>query len=149
MKNLHHYAVGDAPGGSMADHGRKALFTVSTNRVAAQLFSDRNLQRLDLMLRRVIREKYGHVVSRQSVDELAIVLRAVYEMYGNPASEHPELEVEKLNAYALEYLVPHVKGNIDAYISYVRDSTTPYRLLDRPTNTSLRGQNVAWNHLMD
>jgi hypothetical protein len=48
-----------------------------------------------------------------------------------------------LNAEVLGYVIPHIKSNIDHYIGYLRDSTQPYRLLDRPQNTSLKGEQTV------
>lgn len=138
-----------APGGSYGDWGRKAVFTTCSNQVASMLFSERNLERVNGMLRTIIKKKYGYTIGRQSFDELAIVLRSMYEMHGNPGASDPAAEVQKLNARAMEFLIPHVKANIESYFAYIRDSTRPYRLLDRPTNTSLRGQNVMYNSTLD
>jgi hypothetical protein len=101
------------------------------------------------MVRTIIKKKYGYTIGRQSFDELSIVLRSMYQMHGNPGAADPAAEVQKLNAYAMQFLVPHIKANIESYLAYIRDSTTPYRLLDRPTNTSLRGQNILYNSTLD
>jgi hypothetical protein len=138
-----------APGGSYSDWGRKSVFTTCNNKVASILFSERNIERVQTMIRTIIRNKYRHNIGRQSPDEISIVLRSMYEMHGNPGAHDPVAEVERLNARAMEFLIPHIKANIESYIAYIRDSTRPYRLLDRPTNTSLRGQNVLYNSLLD
>ena len=131
------------------DWGKKSVFTACGNDVASILFSRRNIERVQTLIRTIIKKKYGHVIGRQSSDEIAIVLRAVYEMHGNPGAPDPAAEVVKLNARAMEFIIPNIKSNIDSYYAYIRDSTTPWRLLDRPTNTSLRGQNVLYNSIID
>jgi len=143
------YSPGDAPGGSYSDWGRKAVFTTCSNDVASVLFSQRNIERVQTMIRTIIKRKYGYVIGRQSQDEIAIVLRSVYEMHGNPGARDPAAEVATLNARAMEFIIPNIKSNIESYLAYMRDSTTPWRLLDRPTNTSLRGQNVMYNSIID
>jgi len=138
-----------APGGSYGDWGRKSVFTTCNNQVASILFSERNLERVQTMIRTIIKNKYGYSIGRQSQDEISIVLRSMYEMHGNPGAPNPATEVSRLNARAMEFFIPHIKANIESYIAYIRDSTKPYRLLDRPTNTSLRGQNVLYNSVLD
>ena len=122
---------------------RKVLSQCDSNRVVGSFFSDRNIAHLQTQMRRIIKDKLGVVIDRQSDQELVQVMRAMYSMRGNPRPENVAEEVRRLNTIVLDWVVPHLVTNIKAHYGYLRDISRPYRLLDRPKYASLKGEQTV------
>jgi hypothetical protein len=127
-------------GTSYRDAMRASLFACDDNPLINAFFSKRNIESLQTQMRIIMKEKYGHVISKQSETELVLIMRGIFALHGNTVSSDINCQVKQLNAEVLGYVIPHIKSNVDHYIGYLRDSTQPYRLLDRPQNTSLKGE---------
>lgn len=141
MSRLNTYNVEqNAEGTSYADAMRASLFACSDNNLVTAFFSRRNIQNLQTQIRIIMKEKYGYTIGPQSETELVLAMRGVYALNGNTVSPNIGCQVRQLNAEVLAWVIPNIKTNIDHYLGYLRDSTRPYRLLDRPQNTSLKGQ---------
>jgi hypothetical protein len=67
-------------------------------------------------------------------------MRGVYALHANTVCRDVAAQTRQLNAEVLAIVIPSIKVNIDHYLGYIRDSTRPYSLLDRPQNTSLKGE---------
>lgn len=128
---------------SYSDDLKKVLFQCSTNKVVERFFSHRNIEHLQTMMRRAIKQKLDVVIDRQSDQELVQVMRAMYSMRGNPRPDDVGAEVDRLNAIVLEWVIPHLVVNIRAHYGYLRDIANPYRLLERPTYASLKGEQTV------
>jgi len=126
-----------------SDDLKKVLFQCSTNKVIGRFFSDRNIEYLQTMMRRAIKQKLDVVIDRQSDQELVQVMRAMYSMRGNPRPDDIGQEVDRLNTIVLEWVIPHLVVNIRAHYGYLRDISNPYRLLERPKYASLKGEQTV------
>ena len=144
MTRLDETNLGD-DGPTYADAMRASLFACSDNRLITTFFSRRNIQNLQTSIRIIMREKYGHTISPQDETELVLVMRGIYALHANTVCNDILSQVKQLNAEVLAYVIPNIKTNIDHYIGYIRDSTQPFRLLQRPQNTSLKGQNTLFS----
>jgi len=127
-------------GTSYADAMRASLFACSDNHLITAFFSRRNIQNIQTNIRIIMREKYGHTIGPQDETELVLVMRGIYTMHANTVCRNVDSQIRHLNAEVLAYVVPNIKTNIDHYLGFLRDSTRPYVLLERPQNTSLKGE---------
>lgn len=67
-------------------------------------------------------------------------MKAFYLQYGkNLPIDVPE-QVQELNNLVIEYLVPKVIIQVNQYLSYLVDISTPYRIVEYPTNTAIHGE---------
>lgn len=110
--------------------------------LAKTFFSAGNMNTIQNNLRIVVREKTGHVIGRQSDEQVAIVMRGMYMLYADPGND-TDSEVRRLNAIVLSQLAPMVGTGIAAYLGYIRDSTNMYVPLERPKNMSQRGSKTT------
>jgi len=141
MVNLNTRPVDQGSEGmSYADAMRASLFACGDNHLVTAFFSRRNIQSLQTQIRIIMREKYGHNIGPQDETELVLAMRGIYALHANTVCRDVTRQTRQLNAEVLAYVIPNIKTNIDHYLGYLRDSTRPYRLLDRPQNTSLKGE---------
>jgi len=119
---------------------RASLFACSDNHLITAFFSRRNIQNIQTNIRIIMREKYGHTIGPQDETELVLVMRGIYTLHANTVCRNVDSQIRQLNAEVLAYVIPNIKTNIDHYLGFLRDSTRPYVLLERPQNTSLKGE---------
>ncbi len=129
----------------IVDAVRASNFACQDNDLLNTFFSNQNINTLQTRLRVVMKEKYGYTISRQDDTELVLIMRGIYNMNDSVVMARTVRDqVEYLNARVLEYIIPQVRTNIRHYLGYLRDSTRPYQLLDRPQNTSQRGESTLY-----
>lgn len=108
--------------------------------LAEAFFSPVNLTAIQNLLRVVIQQKTGYTIGRQSDEQVAIVMRAMYTLHAAHANpDGIEAEVRRLNAIVLSELAPIVGSNIAAYLGYLRDASTLPDPLPRGVNSSIKG----------
>jgi hypothetical protein len=108
--------------------------------LSVAFFSPINLAHLQVRLREVIYKKTRHIIDRQSDEQMAIVMRAIFLRTMPHAADDVQRELARLNNGVLAEVVPLVGSGIAQYLSYLRDSTTQPLLLDRPINESIKGR---------
>lgn len=109
--------------------------------VAKLFFSARNMEALQEGLRRRVYHESGHVVSRQSDRDLAIIMRSMYLQYaGNDPSPSTILpQVRELNGKVLDFCVPQIVNEISMYLGYQRDLARLPEPLQRGTADTRKG----------
>lgn len=128
------------------DAVRASNFACSDNELLNTFFSEQNINSLQTSLRVIMKEKYGYSISRQDDTELVLIMRGVYNANDSTVSYScVKKQVEYLNMRVLEVVIPQLRTNIRHYLGYIRDSTRPYTLLDRPQYTSQRGEFTLYN----
>ena len=106
-------------------------------------FSRANVDRVQSDLRCVIQKKLGYGISRQSDDQLLIVMRAVYMQDGDQSPSDPRTELERLNGIVVAQCAPIVASNIKQFLGYLEDASRIPAPLERGINTSIKGSNTA------
>lgn len=97
------------------------------------------------LLQRGIRNKILNVtngeinISRQSDDELKIVMRSIYYQYGKNNSYNVKEQVLDLNIRVIEWCVPEIISNIKQSLQYLKDISTLPEPLDRSVLPSKKG----------
>jgi len=130
----------------MVDAVRASNFACKDNELLNTFFSQENINRIQTQLRVMMKDRYGYRISRQDDTELVLIMRGIYNMNDSVVVPSHTLrdQVEYLNARVLEYVIPQLRTNIRHYLGYLRDTTRPYQLLDRPRNTSQRGEHTLF-----
>lgn len=106
-------------------------------------FSRANVDRIQADIRCVIRRKLGYGISRQSDDQLLIVMRAVYMQDGDQSPPDPRAELERLNGIVVAQCAPIIASNIKQFLGYLEDASRIPAPLERGINTSIKGSNTA------
>ena len=113
-----------------------------TNPVSSGFFSPENIKIIQNAIRREVFEKSqpkGYIIDDQSVDELKIIMRALYLQYGRNAPFDIQGQINDLNRKVLDWSVPHILSAVDHYHYYLNDISHMPVPLAREMNLSSAG----------
>jgi hypothetical protein len=117
-------------------------------------FSQENVDNIQKLLRMLVYKEMGKIIDNQSPTDLLIVMRSMFLSYSN----HPELiepemteekknkllvqyqnEVARLNELVVNYTVPQICSQLQQYLQYLEDASSPVRPMDKPVSTNVAG----------
>ena len=109
--------------------------------VSKLFFSIDNINLLQRGIRnKILNDTQGEInISRQSDDELKIIMRSIYFQYGKNSSYNVRDQVLSLNTRVIEWSVPEIISNIKQSQKYLQDISTMPVPLERSTLPSTKG----------
>jgi hypothetical protein len=115
--------------------------TIERNPLECKFFSKENLDLLqELIIKNVFTKSDGNWrISRQSDNELLIIMRSIYLQYGKNLPYEIDRQVEELDKQVLIYVIPSVMSSIQQHLAYVRDAGSTVRPLDRGEISTMKG----------
>jgi hypothetical protein len=105
-------------------------------------FSKANIELIQNNIRRSVFDKSqpkGYVIDDQSVDELKIIMRAIFYQYSMNLPSDIAGQVKDLNQKVVDWSVPHILSAVDHYHYYLKDIDTLPVPLARPVHLSRAG----------
>ena len=110
-------------------------------------FSPQNIDIIQNQIRYSVYERSGNkwVIDPQSVDELKIVMRAQYFLYGRNLCTNITEQVDELNKRVVDWIVPKVFMEIKQYMYYLNDISKMPVPLAHPTSMSPAGTRTPEN----
>jgi hypothetical protein len=112
------------------------------SQLSEAFFSSENVQRLQTLIRKAVFDRSqpkGYVVDNQSVDELKIVMRAIYLQYARNLPSNIAGQVADLNAKVVDWSAPHILSAVDHYYYYLNDISQMPTPIAQPVNLSRAG----------
>ena len=113
-----------------------------TTPLSTAFFSPENTQSIQNGIRREVFEKSqpkGYIIDNQSVDELKIIMRAIYYQYARNMPFDIQGQINDLNRKVLDWSVPHILSAVDHYHYYINDISHMPVPLAREMNLSGAG----------
>lgn len=112
------------------------------DQLARLYFSDANVEALQVGLRNLVyaRSSGRHVIGRQSDAELRTIMRSIYLQNASHRGFEVLEEVRALNGRVLDYAVPRVLAELEAYTQYRRDVSAAPSLLTPAASTNVKGE---------
>ena len=95
-----------------------------TSPVSELYFSAENVEQIQQRIRREVYDRSmpkGYVIDKQSVDELKIIMRAIYLQYARNLPNDVAGQVADLNTKVCDWAVPHILSAVDHYFYYIND----------------------------
>ena len=92
--------------------------------VSEIFFSSENVDRIQNWIRSEVFNKSkpkGYVIDKQSVEELKIIMRAIYLQYARNLPNDIGGQVKDLNQKVIDWAVPHILSAVDHYHFYIND----------------------------
>lgn len=96
----------------------------SSNKLSAAFFSRENVQAIQNLIRKDVFQKSqpkGYVIDDQSVDELKIIMRALFLQYAKNLPHDIPGQIAELNQRVADWSVPHILSAVDHYQYYLKD----------------------------
>ena len=92
------------------------------NNLTRLFFSPQNIEAIQSMIRYYVHKLTdGQIVSKQSPDELFVIMRSIILQYGNFLSSGIIAEVKRLNSKVVNICVEKVSIEVDQYNHYIDD----------------------------
>jgi hypothetical protein len=92
--------------------------------VSEIFFSSENVDRLQNSIRKEVFTRSspkGYVIDKQSVEEIKIIMRAIYLQYARNLPKDIGSQVDDLNQKVIDWCVPHILSAVDHYHFYIND----------------------------
>lgn len=120
----------------------KLTGTLAKSKLSGLYFSQVNVDFLqDQMIERIYKKSKGqHIISKQSEDELLIVMRSIYLQYGKNNDSNLQQQINSLNERVLEYCVGNILMNIEQYYDYLKDITKEQEIMEKPQYVHIKGE---------
>ena len=118
---------------------------VVPNALSRSYFSNDNVDNLQ---KQIINEVYRisqKTISRQSYQELQIIMKSMYLQYGRNIPTNIEEQVITLNKYVVDECVKIIIPNVLQYNKYIDDISSPIPIMPRSQNVSNKGS--KWGDL--
>ena len=92
--------------------------------VSGVFFSAKNVEVIQNSIRKSVYERSqpkGYIIDKQSIDELKIIMRAIYLQYARNLPTGIAEQVADLNKKVCDWSVPHILSAVDHYHFYIND----------------------------
>lgn len=111
--------------------------------VSNLFFSRRNVDYLQYMMKKLVHKETGHLIGRQSDEELLIIMRSIYLSDSKNLPDQITQQVAELNYLVLKYavyeeIIPKVKG----YTTFLHDNLRTNVVLPRERYVSQKGSRI-------
>lgn len=117
-------------------------------------FSQQNVDNIQNLIRMLVYKHTKEVIDNQSNTELLVVMRSTFLAF----SKHPQLldesmsvdvkkklllqytdEVDRLNQLVIDSTVPVIVSQLQQYLVYLSDASSPLRVMEKPLSTTVKG----------
>lgn len=117
-------------------------------------FSKQNIDNIQNVIRHLIYKELLQVIDRQNDTELMIVMRSIFlEYHRHPKLLTPNMtdaektrltkqytdEVSRLNDLVINESVPRIISQLQQYMDYLKDCSTPRSIMPKPQSASVTG----------
>ena len=120
-----------------------AITGISEKTIMSDLFlSEQNINLIQLQTINIINKNYNYKISKQSKNELIIIMRSIYlnNATNNYFTENDlKNELKKLNSIVINYCVDNIIKNINSHLLYLKKINNNRDVIDLPTNTNSKG----------
>jgi hypothetical protein len=105
-------------------------------------FSEKNVRAIQNSIKAAIYSRSGAnkwVIDDQSMDELQIIMRAMFLQYARNQPTNIEEQVAELNSIVVEWAAPKIMSEIEQHFFYLRDISQMPQQMIHPMNVSSAG----------
>jgi hypothetical protein len=117
-------------------------------------FSKQNINNIQNVIRHLIYKELSQVIDNQNVTELMIIMRSIFlEYHRHPKLLTPNMtdvektkltkqytdEVSRLNDLVINESVPRIISQLQQYMDYLKDCSSPRTIMEKPQSGSVSG----------
>jgi len=113
---------------------------VVPNALSRTFFSNDNVERIQNEIVNNVYNQSKKLISRQSYQELQIIMKSIYLQYSRNLSNNIEEQVYTLNKYVIDECVSIIIPNVIQYNKYITEITGPLPVPPRSINVSNKGE---------
>ena len=122
------------------DYKEALTGTLECSTLSKAFFSKQNMQIIQNSIRATVyaRSNNQHIIGQQDTINLQIIMRSIFLQYTRSISTNITQQISDLNNLVVNFCVPKILPEIDAYIKYKNDVSTLVVPLDRPVQTDFK-----------
>ena len=122
------------------DYKEALTGTLECSTLSKAFFSKQNMQIIQNSIRATVyaRSNNQHIIGQQDTINLQIIMRSIFLQYTRSISTNITQQISDLNNLVVNYCVPKILPEIDAYIKYKNDVSTLVVPIDRPVQTDFK-----------
>jgi hypothetical protein len=113
-----------------------------TTPLSEAYFSAENMEIIQHAIRKAVYDRSqpkGYLIDKQSVDELKIIMRAIYYQYARNLPSDIPAQVADLNTKVVNWSAPHILSAVDHYHYYLSDISHLPIPMEQPQHLSKAG----------
>ena len=109
-----------------------------------KLISDNNIEYIQKKLIDIVYQKTNGkiIIPKQNKTHLILIITDIYETQSKNLNYDIDIQVNDLNNQVINYCLDSIKIEINSYLKYLIDSSSPYTNLDRPMNVNKNNRNL-------
>ncbi len=109
-----------------------------------KLISDNNIEYIQKKLIDIVYQKTNGkiIIPKQNKTHLILIITDIYETQSKNLNYDIDIQVNDLNNQVINYCLDSIKIEINSYLRYLNDSSSPYTNLDRPMNVNKNNRNL-------
>ena len=109
-----------------------------------KLISDNNIEYIQKKLIDIVYQKTNGkiIIPKQNKVHLILIITDIYETHSKNLNYDIDIQVNDLNNQVINYCLDSIKIEINSYLRYLNDSSSPYTNLDRPMNVNKNNRNL-------
>lgn len=124
-------------------------FNQEETEITKTFFSNTNIDLIQLMIYNNIKHNYNYKIDKQPIENLLMVMRSMYILYGNPKNTDVKKEIIKLNEMVITKCTEIILSNILMYFKYVEDASTLPTPIERGQFESSKGDtNIEFTNFL-
>lgn len=114
--------------------------TLESSKLSIAFFSKENMQIIQNSIRANVYKISNnmHVIGQQDSTNLKIIMRGIFLQYTRSLSTNITQQIRDLNDIVVNYCLPKILSEIDAYLKYKNDVSTLIVPMDRPIQTDFK-----------
>jgi hypothetical protein len=122
------------------DYKEALTGTLECSTLSKAFFSKQNMQIIQNSIRATVyaRSNNQHIIGQQDTINLQIIMRSIFLQYTRSISTNITQQISDLNNLVVNFCVPKILPEIDAYIKYKNDVSTLVVPIDRPVQTDFK-----------
>tara|TARA_Y100000004_G_scaffold116925_1_gene131507 strand:+ start:317 stop:796 length:480 start_codon:yes stop_codon:yes gene_type:complete len=122
------------------DYKEALTGTLECSTLSKAFFSKQNMQIIQNSIRATVyaRSNNQHIIGQQDTVNLQIIMRSIFLQYTRSISTNITQQISDLNNLVVNFCVPKILPEIDAYIKYKNDVSTLVVPIDRPVQTDFK-----------
>ena len=122
------------------DYKEALTGTLECSTLSKAFFSKQNMQIIQNSIRATVyaRSNNQHIIGQQDTINLQIIMRSIFLQYTRSISTNITQQISDLNNLVVNFCVPKILPEIDAYIKYKNDVSTLVVPIDRPVQTDYK-----------
>ena len=111
--------------------------SMQSNPVSKAFFSIQNIENVQQELIKGVHEesRTRFSIGKQDEDTLKIIMRSIFLQNSRNLPGNIQMQINELNKHVLDYAIPQIIGEAEAYIKYKNDVSTLAVPLTRPVST--------------